>query len=230
MLFSSKTKKSSMGMLASAMEFGKKMMQNDTDAEASDQAQEEVHEFSTPSLWPYKENQYLHLKQSKPENFLKQVAISIELSKLYELKQTCFLDASFESLAILLRVKDKVLFRGYNSKKYILQIWNKECQKVYQKELYRRPLMWSSNKYIVFKPHPLEAEGNVHGDTTEEDEKEEHVYSGDEKEPETAKEHEDQAKAEQAKEKAAEEFSGSNDMFYIVQVGDSKHETYSVRV
>lgn len=104
------------------------------------------------------------------------MAIKIQLDKLYQLKQACFLDPGFELLGILLRVKNKLLFQGYSSKKYILQIWNKDCVKIYQKELYRLPRMWSSNEYIVFKPHPEEAGGNVSGDSSDSEEQEEEIY------------------------------------------------------
>ena len=42
--------------------------------------------------------------------------------------------------------------------------------KVYQKELYRRPQMWSSNAFLVFKPDEEENKGPEEGDSDAEEE------------------------------------------------------------
>jgi len=39
---------------------------------------------------------------------------------------------------------------------------------VYQKELFRKPEMWSSDSFLVFKPDDKEAKGPCVGDSEEE--------------------------------------------------------------
>jgi len=63
-------------------------------------------------------------------------------------------------LGLLLKVKNEILKKeGFGGKEYVLQIWNKDCIKVYQKELFRQPVMWSSNSFLVFKPDEEENAG-----------------------------------------------------------------------
>lgn len=129
-------------------------------------------------------------------------------------------------------MKNRLLFnKGYEGKKYVLQIWNKKCVKVYEKALYRQPEMWSSNEYLVFKPHLREEGGNLDGDTSGYSSNEEKIYdkysqdsSGDEKEP--AEEEKSDKESEKKESKPRPE---PQDLFYIIRGDGDKSEEVIVR-
>jgi hypothetical protein len=142
------------------MGFAKKIRADSDTGNESEEPDEQFQPIEYEKKWPYKDNIYLHLKESKPENFLKKVAINIQVDDLYSIEEVCYLDPKFELLGLLLKVKNSVLQnQGFDGKKFVLQIWNKKCVKVYQKELFRRPQMWSSNAFLVFKPDMDEMQG-----------------------------------------------------------------------
>jgi hypothetical protein len=87
-------------------------------------------------------------------------------------------------------------------------------KKVYQKEFYREPEMWSSNRYVVFRPNVNEGKAEEASDDSDDEPK---VDDSDSpaKRSET-QEAKDAEAAEEAKREKAEEMQGGTDIFYVV--------------
>ena len=88
------------------MSFSKKIRADSDTGNESEEPDEQFQPIEFEKKWPYKDNIYLHQKESKPENFLKKVAIDIAVDDLYEIVEVCYLDPKFELLGLLLRVKN----------------------------------------------------------------------------------------------------------------------------
>lgn len=77
---------------------------------------------------------FLHPKKQTAESFLKDISYQIDLDNLYELKRTSFYHSRMQYVAVVLQIQDKMLrtiFKG----RYLLQVWKKGGQKVFQKIL-----------------------------------------------------------------------------------------------
>ena len=82
---------------------------------------------------PYGQH-FLHPKKQTAETFLKDISYQIDLGSLYELKKTSFYHTRMEYVAVVLQIQDKMLrsiFKGH----FLLQVWKKGGEKVFQKIL-----------------------------------------------------------------------------------------------
>lgn len=121
-------------------------------------SEREVGELLHSRMWPYDNCKYMQFDECTPENFLKEISFNIDLDKLYTVADVCYLNNDFNLLGVILRVESKALFHTFHDKKYVFQVWTKDGVKVYQKHFYKRPHMWSSDSYIIFKAGKGEAD------------------------------------------------------------------------
>lgn len=78
--------------------------------------------------------------------FFKQIMYQINLSDLYEIVDTCYYAQAMPYCPILVHCKQ--------TERYLLQVWNKSGDMVYEKILTQRPTAWCvTHQILVFKPH-----------------------------------------------------------------------------
>jgi hypothetical protein len=94
----------------------------DSDDEDSDRNQAEVIIDKVDTrTWPYRETQYMHLKESCPDKFLEEVANKASVGEIYSLVDCCFMDADFACLGVTLRIEDENLKKSvYKGQQYIV--------------------------------------------------------------------------------------------------------------
>ncbi|CDW75601.1 wd-40 repeat protein [Stylonychia lemnae] len=110
----------------------------------------------TENKWKNLVQQHSWLDFNNPQNFtcdnyFEDVSNEVPLTELYKIVDTCYANDNGQFITILLSVENEHLRVGYEGCKYVLQVWNKLKQRVYQQPLKERLKSWNSNnKYVIF--------------------------------------------------------------------------------
>jgi hypothetical protein len=91
-----------------------------------------------------------NLKSSK--EYLKECSYSISMSDLYDVKETCHYHQGMDYCPVLIDIKATIL-QDKRGAKYLLQVWKRHGEKVFERPLKNEIKHWSiSYKYFLYKP------------------------------------------------------------------------------
>eukprot|EP00347_Sterkiella_histriomuscorum_P021861 403332513 len=125
------------------------------DAQKSDF--EELIKDSLSKQLYYGSDEYLSRpEKAKSSDFLENVTYQIDLSKLYKIVKTCYMNQNMPYCPILVENTQEGCQMQYQ-----LQVWNQHQQMVYSKDLLEEPVAWFVTfNTLVYKPAPRDQESN----------------------------------------------------------------------